>query len=134
MMTSHAAPPADTRPVRPAMLRGWRGKCPNCGAGPMLRGYLNVRQSCAVCGEALHHHRADDGPAFITLLIVGHLMAPMILYVVPTYRPDPLVLSSVVSVGAVGLSLWLMPRLKGMWVGIQWARRQHGFGTVTPGE
>ena len=45
------------RPVKPAMLRGWRCRCPNCGTGPMLRGYLTVRESCPVCGEALHHQR-----------------------------------------------------------------------------
>jgi uncharacterized protein (DUF983 family) len=28
----------------------------------------------------------------------------------------------------VGLSLFLLPRLKGMVVAMQWARRMHGFG------
>jgi uncharacterized protein (DUF983 family) len=116
------------RPMGPAMLNGWRRRCPNCGSGPMLRGYLKVRDACPVCGEALHHHRADDGPAYLTILIVGHLMAPLILYVFTTWRPDPLILASIFSVGTVALSLWLLPRLKGMIVGIQWAKRMHGFG------
>ena len=30
----------DDRPMRPALLRGWRRRCPNCGAGPLLSGYL----------------------------------------------------------------------------------------------
>lgn len=118
----------EERPTKLAILRGWRRKCPNCGAGPMLRGYLKVRESCPVCGEALHHHRADDGPAYLTILIVGHLMAPLILYIFTAYRPDPLVLATVFSVGTVGLSLYLLPRLKGVIVGIQWAKRMHGFG------
>jgi uncharacterized protein (DUF983 family) len=123
------------RAMRPAMVRGWRRKCPNCGAGPLLRGYLKVRESCPVCGEELHHQRADDGPAYLTILIVGHLMAPLILIAFTHYRPDPLVLASVFSVGTVGLSLWLLPRLKGVMVAIQWARRMHGFGQqVSPGE
>lgn len=121
------------RPMRPAMLRGWRRKCPNCGAGPLLRGYLTVRESCPVCGEELHHQRADDGPAYLTILIVGHLMAPLILYVFTNYRPDPLVLATVFSVGTVALSLWLLPRLKGVMVAIQWAKRMHGFGQAAPG-
>ena len=127
--SSHSFPTED-RPMRPAMLRGWRGKCPNCGAGPMLRGYLKVRETCPVCGEELHHHRADDGPAYLTILIVGHLMAPLILYAFARWRPDPLVLAAVFSVGTVALSLYLLPRLKGMLVGIQWAKRMHGFGRV----
>lgn len=119
----------DERPLKPALLRGWRRRCPNCGAGPMLRGYLTVRDTCPVCGEALHHQRADDGPAYLTILIVGHLMAPIMLYIFTEYRPDPLVGATVFSIGAVGLSLWLLPRLKGAMVGLQWAKRMHGFGT-----
>jgi uncharacterized protein (DUF983 family) len=118
----------DDRPLRQAMLRGWRRRCPCCGSGPLLRGYLKVRESCPVCGEALHHQRADDGPAYLTILIVGHLMAPIILWAFVRYRPDPLVLASVFSVGTVALSLYLLPRLKGALVAVQWAKRMHGFG------
>jgi len=116
------------RSVRPALLRGWRRRCPNCGAGPMLNGYLKVRDTCPVCHEELHHHRADDGPAYLTILIVGHLMAPLILWAFVYFRPDPLILASVFSVGCVALSLYLLPRLKGAMVGLQWAKRMHGFG------
>jgi uncharacterized protein (DUF983 family) len=118
----------DDRPLGPAMLRGWRRKCPNCGTGPLLRGYLKVRDACPVCGEDLHHQQADDGPAYLTILIVGHLMAPAILFAFVQYRPDPLVLATVFSVATVAMSLFLLPRLKGVLVGIQWARRMHGFG------
>jgi uncharacterized protein (DUF983 family) len=97
----------------------------------LLRGYLTVRESCPVCGEALHHQRADDGPAYLTILIVGHLMAPLILFVFTKFRPDPLVLASVFSVGTVALSLYLLPRLKGALVALQWAKRMHGFGGKT---
>lgn len=124
---SHAAQDSEERPLKPALLRGWRRRCPNCGSGPMLRGYLKVRDSCPVCGEALHHQRADDGPAYLTILIVGHLMAPLILWAFTHYRPDPLVLATVFSIGTVALSLYLLPRLKGAMVGMQWAKRMHGF-------
>jgi uncharacterized protein (DUF983 family) len=120
----------EDRPLKPAMLRGWRRRCPNCGSGPMLSGYLKVRENCPVCGEALHHHRADDGPAYLTILIVGHLMAPLILIAFTKLRPDPMVLAAVFSVGTVALSLFLLPRLKGALVALQWAKRMHGFGNA----
>ncbi|NNF92843.1 MAG: DUF983 domain-containing protein, partial [Boseongicola sp.] len=64
------------RPVRGAMLRGWKRRCPRCGQGPMMKSYLKVRDACPVCDQELDaHHRADDGPAYLTILIVGHLMA-----------------------------------------------------------
>jgi uncharacterized protein (DUF983 family) len=94
----------------------------------MMQSYLKVRDDCPVCGEALHHHRADDGPAYLTILIVGHLMAPAIIWAFTEFRPDPLVLASVFTVGCVALSLYLLPRLKGAIVGLQWAKRMHGFG------
>lgn len=118
----------EDRPLWQAMRRGWRRRCPNCGNGPLFRGYLQVRESCPVCGEELFHHRADDGPAYFTILIVGHVMAATILWVFRTFRPDPLVLAAILSVEVVALSLFLLPRVKGVLVAIQWAKRMHGFG------
>ncbi|EKD61917.1 MAG: hypothetical protein ACD_54C00027G0001 [uncultured bacterium] len=94
----------------------------------MLRGYLKVRESCPVCGEDLHHQRADDGPAYLTILIVGHLLAPVLMFVFVRYRPEPLTMMTVFSIGTVALSLYLLPRLKGVMVAMQWAKRMHGFG------
>lgn len=123
----------DDRPLKPALLRGWRRRCPNCGAGPMMRGYLKVRDACPVCNEPLHHQRADDGPAYLTILIVGHVVAPVLLYSFVRWRPDPMVLAGVFTVGTVALSLFLLPRLKGALVALQWAKRMHGFGALPHG-
>jgi len=126
-MSDQTALPED-RPFRPALLRGWRRRCPKCGAGPLLVGYLKVRDECPVCGEPLYHHRADDGPPYLTILIVGHIMAPSILWAFIHFRPDPLILATLFTIGSVVLSLYLLPRLKGMIVGFQWAKRMYGFG------
>jgi uncharacterized protein (DUF983 family) len=111
------------------MWRGLRRRCPNCGEGLLFKGYLKVADSCPVCGQNLQHHRADDGPAYLTILVVGHLMAPLILFVFERYRPEPMILASVFSIGTIALSLFLLPRLKGLVVAIQWAKRMHGFGS-----
>ena len=132
-MTDMTAQLDDDRPLRPAMLRGWRRRCPACGEGHMFEGYLKVRANCPSCGEDLSHHRADDGPAYLTILIVGHLMAPLIMVAFVEFRPSPLVLASAFSAGCVALSLYLLPRLKGVIVGIQWAKRMHGFGSAPKG-
>ena len=119
---------ADTRELWPALRRGFRRKCPNCGSGPMMESYLKVRDTCTVCREDLSHHRADDGPAYLTILIVGHLMAPLLHVSFTMFRPEPLVLFTIFAIGCVGLSLYLLPRLKGAVVSFQWARHMHGFG------
>jgi len=115
------------RDSKTSMIRGWRRRCPNCGSGPMFKSYLQVRETCPVCGERLDHHRADDGPAYLTILFVGHIMAPLILIAFIEFRPDPMVLATTFTIGVVALSLYLLPRLKGAMVGLQWAKRMYGF-------
>ncbi|GGB24498.1 DUF983 domain-containing protein [Allosediminivita pacifica] len=117
----------EDRATWPAVRNGWRRRCPNCGSGPMLSGYLKVRDHCPVCREELFHHRADDGPAYLTILVVGHIMAPMLHVAFVTWRPEPLTLFTLFAVGTIGLSLYLLPRFKGAMVGFQWARGMHGF-------
>lgn len=116
------------RPLKPALKRGWRRRCPNCGNGPLLSGYLKVADHCPVCEQEYHHQRSDDGPAYITILIVGHVMIPLLLVFYEVLNMEPLVMASTLTVICVALSLWLLPRIKGAFIALQWARRIHGFG------
>jgi uncharacterized protein (DUF983 family) len=115
------------RPAKLAMIRGWKRRCPKCGLGHIFKGYLTVDSSCMNCQQDLSGHRADDGPAYLTILIVGHVMAPFLHIAFTHWQPDPLILATSLSVGCVALSLYLLPRLKGAIVGLQWAKRMHGF-------
>ena len=130
MNSQNIPPDDDDRPMRPALMRGWRRRCPNCGAGPLLSGYLSVRDACPLCGEDFHHQRADDGPAYLTILIVGHLLAPILMFVWTNFRPDALTMAVGFTIFTVALSLYLLPRLKGALVALQWAKRMHGFGSA----
>ncbi len=114
-------------PLRPALWRGWQRKCPRCGKGHALHRYLKVQDTCSECGLELKKARADDGPAYLTILIVGHIAASATLWAFETYEPAPLVLASSVSFGSILLSLWMLPRLKGAIIGFQWAKGMYGF-------
>ncbi|MTH77475.1 DUF983 domain-containing protein [Paracoccus aestuariivivens] len=116
------------RRVKPAMLRGAARRCPNCGKGRLFDGYLAVRNHCDSCGEELFHHRADDGPAYLTILLVSHLGAPLLLAVYMAFRPSAISMLIGFGLGAIILSLVLLPVIKGGFIGFQWARRMHGFG------
>ena len=70
-----------SRPVFGSLLRGAMLKCPACGIGSLFRRYLKVADHCAQCGEALHHHRADDAPPYFTIVIVGHIVVSLVLAV-----------------------------------------------------
>jgi len=119
------------RPTKPAMLRGWHLVCPQCGTGPMMNGYLTVNDVCEVCGEELYHQRADDGPAYITILIAGHIIAPLMLIVFEVFRPNAVVMSVGFAALFVAAALYMLPRIKGALVGLQWAKRMNGFGLAS---
>lgn len=125
---------AGERPLGAALLRGWRGRCPNCGGGPILEGYLRVREHCPSCGEALHHHRADDMPAWATILIVGHVVGFGFFHTEMAYHPPMWVHWAIWPALAIGLTMWLLPHVKGAVVALQWARRMHGFAGGGPDE
>ena len=123
-------PPAEPteRPSWPAIRRGLARRCPACGEGHLFEGYLKVADRCPSCGAEMLHHRADDGPAYLTILIVGHILGFGMHFAWVTFRPEPLLFATVLTVIGVGLSLFLLPRIKGGIVGLQWARRMGGFG------
>lgn len=115
------------RLLRPAIHRGLMNRCPACGKGRILHHYLKIQTNCSQCGENLSHARADDGPAYFTVLVVAHLVGFALHFLWSIWRMDPFTMTIVVSVLAVVLSLLLLPRFKGMMVGWQWAKRMHGF-------
>jgi uncharacterized protein (DUF983 family) len=123
--TAPAAP--EQRDLKAALKKGALLKCPNCGQGPLLHSYLKVHDSCSHCSQPFHHQRADDGPAYFTILIVGHLLGFAMHIVWSAFRPDPITLAVSFSIGAVLASLLLLPRIKGMLIALQWAKRMHGF-------
>ena len=121
-------PAAATRSRWQAIKRGFRERCPNCGEGHMFRAYLKVVDTCPVCGEELFHHRADDAPPYLTILVVGHIVGGSMLVVEEINDTLPLWIHMVVwPILTVALSLYLLPRLKGALIGYQWALRMHGF-------
>ena len=128
-MTQYAMTIEQRRPVGLAMRRGFSGKCPACGQGRLFRAYLKVVDRCEACGEALHHHRADDAPAYFTIAVVGHFVIAGVLATEFIGTDLPFWVPALVwSALALGWSLWLLPHVKGALVGYQWAARMHGFG------
>ncbi|WP_264210352.1 DUF983 domain-containing protein [Leisingera thetidis] len=117
----------EPRALKPALLKGLRLRCPNCGGGRLLHSYLKVNDGCSECGQELHHQRADDGPAYLTILVVGHILGFALHIVYTQMRPDPWTLAIIMSVITVGASLLMLPRMKGLVVAYQWAKRMHGF-------
>jgi uncharacterized protein (DUF983 family) len=116
-----------SRSVWDALKCGGRQTCPACGSGALYSSYLKVNAACPGCGEELHHHRADDAPPYFTMTIVGHVVVAGVLYLEKAFAPEPWVHAVIWLPLLVLMSLWLLPRVKGALVGLQWALRMHGF-------
>lgn len=120
----------DARPSRDlwtAVKRGLRCRCPACGEGRMFTSYLKVAPACDRCGEELHHHRADDAPPYLTIMVVGHVVVPMLMWIELAYEPALWIHALIWLPLTVIMSLLLLPPLKGLVVGYQRAMRMHGF-------
>jgi uncharacterized protein (DUF983 family) len=118
------------RGVWRSLFRGFIGRCPHCGQGKLFRAFLKVTDRCEACGEDLSHQRADDFPAYIVILIVGHLLVPMVLFVETAFAPPYAVQLAVWLPLALVLSVALLQPVKGAIVSLQWAMRMHGFGEL----
>lgn len=106
-----------------ALNRGFKGHCPACGEGKLYWRYLKVEPACGACGHDLVQYPADDGPAYFTILIVGHLIvAPLLLFPFIWQAPVVLVLVSTLLPLTVA-TLVLLPLIKGAFIGALYALR-----------
>ena len=104
-----------------AIWQGMLGRCPNCGQGRLFAGYLRVCPTCSVCGAPLGRHRAADGPAFVTITVVGLLLIPILWVGFAAFRPSPWVLALVATAAVGVLTLVVLRLAKGGFVGYLWA-------------
>ena len=125
---------AEKRDLWTAMKRGFRGRCPRCGQGKLFRAFLKVDDHCSVCQLDFTPHRADDLPAYLVIVIVGHIVVPTILWIETDYSPSIALQLSIYLPLTLILSLALLQPVKGAVVAIQWALRMHGFDEQNPTE
>ena len=106
-------------PYRP-MLLGFRQLCPCCGEKPIYRAYLKPVDACTSCGTLLGEIRTDDVAPYFTILIVGHIVAPLLLFVEQTFHPANWVHYAIWPALVLGLTFWSLPRVKGAIVAVMW--------------
>ena len=122
----------EKRDVWAAMKRGFRGRCPRCGEGKLFRAFLKVDSNCSACGLDFTPHRADDLPAYLVIVIVGHFVVPIALMIETEYSPPVWMQLAIDLPITLILSLLLLQPVKGAVVGPQWALRMHGFDENPP--
>lgn len=71
---------AETSKIAQGVRRGLALRCPSCGEGRLFRGYLKIADHCEECGADNTRYPSDDAPPYLTILLVGHLLLPVIMW------------------------------------------------------
>ena len=123
--------PTDRQFSFSVLWRGIKTRRPKCGIGAVLTGYLKPASSCSHWGEDFSHISADDGPAWLTPLIVGHAIVPLMLVLgrdnaTPAWFPITGVM--LITLGGV---YFILPRAKGAFIALIWVTGATGQDMFT---
>lgn len=115
------------RKLGEAVLRGIRGRCPRCGQTALFARYLKPAAACSSCAQDWTLHRADDFPPYISIILTGHILAPVIIVVAGSEAlPLWAQMGICLAIGAALLVALLQPA-KGAVIALQWWMGMHGF-------
>ncbi|KEQ52390.1 DUF983 domain-containing protein [Sphingobium chlorophenolicum] len=126
-MTDGSTSDEAARPLRPALGLALRGHCPACGEGRMFARFLKPSPACETCGQAWDQSRADDFPAYIVILLLGHILVPLMIEV-NAALDIPLGMQALLWPGlAILLAVAMIQPAKAAVIAFQWSRRMDGF-------
>jgi uncharacterized protein (DUF983 family) len=110
----------DAQATARTLLRGAMRKCPRCGEGRLFKAYLTREEVCDRCRENFDGLDADDGPAWLTIGIVAHIVVPLLIFLergeLLPYWQEALILVSVTIVA----TLVFLPISKGIFIAALW--------------
>ncbi|MDZ4775794.1 MAG: DUF983 domain-containing protein [Alphaproteobacteria bacterium] len=111
---------APARPLLPALGRGFTGRCPACGKGGILEGYIAPFARCTSCGEDLRHYQTADFAPYLVTFMTGLIFTPLTV-AIAVRMPDNPYVPWVLLGSAVAFTLMLLPRMKGAAIALLWS-------------
>jgi uncharacterized protein (DUF983 family) len=99
--------------------RGFLMRCPNCGRGPVLQGWLKLRVRCGACGLRLQRGEHDTimGSVFILFTLVALVCYALIVLALSVTETTPWdLLQNGLPVLALVLVVALLPLSKLLWL------------------
>jgi uncharacterized protein (DUF983 family) len=119
---------AQEMPLKLAAARALMGRCPACGKGKLMKGYLKQVENCAACGESFGQIRADDAAPWATIILVGHVFLP-IAFLVNLGWPVWAEAATWAGLFAT-LSLAILPKANALFIAILWRTKAPGYQPV----
>ncbi|KPF83842.1 hypothetical protein IP78_01560 [Brevundimonas sp. AAP58] len=115
-------PPAEW-PRLSTLSTGLRCRCPRCGQGPLLKGFLTIRDACPVCSLDYGFAEPADGPAFFAMSAIG--VVGMIAFMAFEFTVQPPIwVHFAVTFPLIALACVLVLRpFKGWLVSEQWIHK-----------
>lgn len=101
-----------------AIGRGLLGRCPACGKSHLFNGFLRIVAECTNCRAPLGLARADDAPPYLTILVTGHIVVPLLYFVDRMGQPPIWIMSAIFLPLTLFVALGLLRPIKGGTVGV----------------
>jgi uncharacterized protein (DUF983 family) len=108
------------RSLLQAVGRGFLGRCPSCGKGAVLAGYIKPAPRCLACGENLAPYQTADFAPYLVTFAIGLVFMPLII-VMALRDPQSAWILYALMAAALTSALVLLPRAKGAVIGVLWA-------------
>lgn len=110
-----------------AALRGARGACPRCGEAKLFARWLRPVERCGTCGQDWTLHVADDFPPYVSIFVTGHLMAPLLIWLVLERQFSTMAAAAVIVPFSIMVMLGVLQPAKGAIIALQWWLGMGGF-------
>lgn len=110
-----------------AMWRGGRGRCPRCEESKLFRAFLKPVDRCSSCGQDWTHHQADDFPAYVSIFLSGHILAPVVTALARDTDLSAGAIAAILIPLVLALTLIFLQPAKGAIIALQWWFGMHGF-------
>ncbi len=119
-MSEPEAQGGSERRLPTAVGRGFRGRCPACGKGRLLVGYLSPAASCSACGEALASYRTADFVPYLVTFAIGLIFMPLAVVLSRSQFSAGFLVGGL-ALGALASAFALLPPMKGAAIALLWA-------------
>jgi uncharacterized protein (DUF983 family) len=105
-----------------ALRRGLAGCCPACGEARLFGRFLKPVPACPACGQDWTAKTADDFPAYLVVLLLGHVMVPVVIEANRHFTLSAGFQMLFWPLISALLALLLIQPMKGFVIGLLWAR------------
>ena len=108
------------RSLPSVLLSGLLKKCPRCAKGKIYSKYLKVNNYCLNCNEELASYRTDDFGPWLSIIVAGHIIVPLVLSLEKNYALALWIQASIWIPFTILIVLILLPMSKSICLAILW--------------